>query len=845
MNEENVRIKDPVKYRQLAEARYRENEYSSLVNLSQEELHKIIYDLKIRQIELELQNEELKLMENPLYHLLEMQNNELKQKQEELVKYQLLLAETERIGRVGGWELDIDTGKQIWTEGTKNIHEVSSDYEPTLESGISFYTSGSLPIISQAVKRAIEYQEPFDLQLEILTAKGSLLKVNAIGKVDSKNRRIYGFFQDITARNLAEEKLKKSEERYKKITSGLTDYLYTVNLKDGKVVETIHDETCLIVTGYTSKEFLEDKYLWVKMVDPQDKELVVTCLNKVLKGETIPPFEHRIICKNGETRWISNTTFSNFDSNGMLVSYDGVIKNITDRKQAEEKLVKYTDHIELKNIELDMALYSSEIAIERANEMARKAEMANKSKSVFLANMSHEIRTPLNAIIGFSQLMRRDRLLTDSQKEYNSSIIRAGEYLLELINDILELSKVEAGRVVLNPTNVNLHSILDDIRLIFKARAESKRLQFNFEKSEDLPFYIFVDESKLRRIFINLIGNAVKFTEEGSVTVQIKTEKIDDSKDKLIVKIHDTGPGIPENEIGDLFRHFVQTSSGIKKGTGTGLGLALSRELAILMGGNITVLSEIGFGSVFTFYVEIKKGKNEKIENNSLKNVIKIEDTERPHRVLVVDDKEENLYVVGKLLKMVGFETHEAINGEDAVKKFNEWNPDLILMDLRMPVMDGYEATRQIKLTEKGKLTPIVALTASTFEEEKNKIEILGMQGYIRKPFTENELFSVIGKLLGIRYIYDDSLSSQSKYDKDDEGMIDDIMKLPDGLVSKLLAALSAADLDRVIELLDEIDAGNIKLSDYLKQLANNYDYDYLKHILNKKRGISDSRTKT
>jgi PAS domain S-box-containing protein len=495
------------------------------------------------------------------------------------------------------------------------------------------------------------------------------------------------------------------------------------------------------------------------------------------------------------------------DESGEPVALIGVARDITKQKELEAVLLTAT----------------------------QDAEMANKAKSIFLANMSHEIRTPLNAIIGFSQLMNRESLLTDSQKEYNISIIRAGEHLLSLINDILELSKMEAGRLELNPVSVDLQSLFVDMQMIFKEPAKTKHLQFIFETDPDVPQYVIVDDNKLRRIFINLIGNAIKFTSEGGIAVRVRVDKIDEVKSNLIAEIQDSGTGIPENELGKLFKHFVQTSAGISKSSGSGLGLALSRELAVLMGGDITLSSEVGKGSVFTFHVEIKKGMAGAHENIIRKRVAGIEKVQENYRILVVDDKVENLQVVVNLLKMVGFETMEAVNGEEAITKFEAWNPHLILMDMRMPVMDGYEATRRIKLTEKGKLTPIVALTASSFENERRKTIALGMQGHIRKPFRESELFGTIGNILGINYIYEEEASvTYEKYYASNETIAEDISKLPYKLVSQMKDAVAVADLDLLIHLIHTIESDNPDLANHLIDLANNYDYDYLKQILNK-----------
>lgn len=517
------------------------------------------------------------------------------------------------------------------------------------------------------------------------------------------------------------------------------------------------------------------------------------------------------------------------------VFLQATVRDITELKKAEEKLVSYTSEIELKNKELDVALANEKEATLNANEMAKQAELANKAKSVFLANMSHEIRTPLNAIIGYSQLINRDPKLTPTQKDYIDSTIGASEHLLKLINDILELSKIEAGRVMLNPGNIDLIVFLEDIERIFKERTHSKQLQFLLEVSDSILRYIIVDENKLRQIFINLIGNAVKFTDKGGIAVRIRIDKVNESS-YLYVEIEDSGPGIAENELNMLFKHFVQTSSGIEKGSGSGLGLALSKELAVLMGGDVSVTSQVGKGSIFTFWVEIKEGEVEFVESKSTKRVISIDKAEKAYRILAVDDQKDNLRILVNLLKLVGFETNEALNGEEAIMKFNEWNPDLILMDLRMPVMDGYEATRRIKLTEKGSETPVIILSASTFEGERKRIDAMGIQGFIRKPFREDELFDKLQKVLGVKYIYEEEApSTQSKYLLNDEAIADDIENLPNELVSKMNVALSVADFDMLIDLINSIDPKYEELAKYLKSLANNFDYDYLHQLLNRK----------
>ncbi|MCK9411563.1 MAG: PAS domain S-box protein [Prolixibacteraceae bacterium] len=614
---------------------------------------------------------------------------------------------------------------------------------------------------------------------------------------------LIGIGRDITNRRLAEEALRESENIMRSITDSAYDAIIMI---DSEGLISYWNPAAERIFGYNRSEAMGVNlhHLIVPSSYNAAHFSAFPIFQQMGQGATVGKTMDLEALRKDGTEIIVQFSLSAIQINNKWHAV-GVLRDITDQKKIEQALVK----------------------------AKQEAEMANKFKSIFLANMSHEIRTPLNAIIGFSQLINRDKMLSDSQKEYNVSIIHAGEHLLSLINDILELSKIEAGRVVLNPADMDLFALLDDIQMIFTERTQSKNLQFLFDKDDDLPQYIFVDEAKLRQIFVNLIGNALKFTEEGGIAVRARVDSIGVIKKMLVVEVQDSGPGIPMEEMDKLFKHFEQTSSGINKGSGTGLGLALSRELALLMGGDITVNSEVGRGSIFTFQVEIKDGNADAIEKSERKGVIGIESSNTTYRILVVDDRNDNLKVASNLLKLVGFETEEAVNGEEAIEKFESWSPHLILMDMRMPVMDGYEATRRIKATEKGQKTPIVALTASTFEDELKKIQELGMQGYIRKPFRENDLFNTIGKILGINYIYENVIETErTNYSHDTEAIALAIKKIPNSMLLKMQNALDVADLDLLVQLINTMEADNSELSKLLLNLATDYDYDQLQGIL-------------
>ena len=676
-------------------------------------------------------------------------------------------------------------------------------------------------IVLDRIRRAID--DGFDapvMELKCLKLNGTTLYAEVQGTIINYEgvKCVHVSLHDITESKKMADELQKINARFRSMIANISDVIAIMDADGIKKYESPNMKKFFgwlpeDNTGRTAFSF----------VHPDDIPIARKGFYTVL-GEynSVQTMEFRFKCKDGTYKPVELTAVNMLNDpliNGVMVS----LRDITTRKQAENILRETNAQLE------------SAIAI--ANKMTMQAESANKLKSVFLANMSHEIRTPLNSIIGFSQLMNHDKTLTDSQKDHLISINRAGEHLLVLINDILELSKIEAGREVLNPANVDLQALLNDIRMIFKEQAQSKQLRFIFEIAVEIPRYVIVDDSKLRRIFFNLIGNAIKFTDEGGISVRTRVHKVNKDTGSLVVEIHDSGPGISENELEKLFRPFEQTSAGILSGRGTGLGLALSRELAILMGGNITVVSETNEGSIFTFHVEIKEGKHEDHINSITKRIIGIDNAKNAFRILVVDDKAENRKVVINLLNLVGFETNEAVNGEDAIAKFQEWNPHLVLMDMRMPVMDGYEATRRIKLTEKGRQTPVLALTASSFEEERKKAISLLIHGYIRKPFRESELFGAIGTVLGIKYIYEEEtvMFVPGNNTKTDVAFALDLSNLPESLVIQMREALEVANFNLLTEHIKRIKPDYSELADYLIILANNFDYVRLKKILNQK----------
>jgi len=455
-------------------------------------------------------------------------------------------------------------------------------------------------------------------------------------------------------------------------------------------------------------------------------------------------------------------------------------------------------------------------------------QQANRAKSVFLANMSHEIRTPMNAILGFSQLMLRDQGLTPQQCQYLGTINRSGEHLLALINDILEMSKIEAGRTSLSLSTFDLPVLLKDLEMMFRVRTNEKKLAFSVEVIGDVPQYIVTDINKLRQVFINVLGNAVKFTEQGGIGVRVRVDREGATGPFLRVEIEDTGPGISPDEQDKLFRQFEQTKTGQQAGTGTGLGLAISREFVRLMGGDITLNSQVGKGSVFVIRLPLKEGEAQAVEaKEKPRHVLRLQSGQATCRVLIADDIEDNRHLLAQLLAPVGFEIRLATNGAEAIREFEQWRPHLILMDFRMPVMDGHEAIRRIRATAGGKEPKIIAVTASAMDENRLDLMAIGADDFISKPFREVELFQKIHSHIGVEYVYAEQPAVTSQ-EEAAELTPNSLAGWPQDLIDPMREAVITADLDQLLVKIQEVEARDPRIARGLRCLAEGFQYQKL-----------------
>jgi CheY-like chemotaxis protein/nitrogen-specific signal transduction histidine kinase len=457
------------------------------------------------------------------------------------------------------------------------------------------------------------------------------------------------------------------------------------------------------------------------------------------------------------------------------------------------------------------------LARDQAQAAEAQAEAANRAKSVFLASMSHELRTPLNAVLGFSQLMRTDASLNESQKENLDIINRSGTHLLGLINDVLEMSRIEAGRVTAEATNFDLWNTLDTIKEILYPRARAKGLRFILERAPSLPHYVRGDERKLKQVIINLAGNAVKFTQQGEIVLRAAAEK---DGAILLFEVEDTGPGIDAKAIETLFESFSQ---GNHNQEGAGLGLFISQKLVQLMGGQMAVQSELNKGAIFSFSIPCEPvAVTEMTPKHVHRRVTSLAPGQTPPRILVAEDTPESRLLMTKTLRAVGFDVVEAENGMDAVRLFDECLPGLVLMDMRMPVMDGYEAIRRIRATRQGGATPIIAVTASAFEEDRQKILALGADNFVSKPVQVGELFEKIRLLLGIAYLYAEEQAERAEV-IDQTGLAQRVAQLPADLTDELARTMAILDLDGFRALLPKVARCDLVLAENLGGLANGY----------------------
>jgi PAS domain S-box-containing protein len=729
--------------------------------------------------------------------------------------------------------------------------------------GYSSQTIQSLSVLDTVVP---EDREVIARHIELVIREGeSITETQLLSKTGEKipyyltGRRIIidnkpyilGMGLDISARKKAEQALEKANQELElkvaERTASLTESQRTLatlmsNLP-GMAYRCLNDkqwnmifvsEGCQSLTGYLPEDLINGHVVeYNQLIHSEDQSRVGQQVQEALSEKRAFQVTYRLFTQQGTEKWVWEQGQGIFNSEDEIEFIEGFITDISDWIRAEKAL-------EQSNQELRQTLNRLELTQVELQKAKDKAESANYAKSEFLANMSHELRTPLNSIIGFAQILCKDTFLNSEQQQRLSIINRSGEHLLYLINNILEMSKIEAGQISLNETSFDLRTLLQNLQGMFYLKLQNKGVQFVLDFDSNLPPYISTDEAKLRQILINLIGNAVKFTEKGQIVLRAKVEEEEiNSQYQLQIEVEDTGPGIAPEELEKLFVPFEQTSTGRKIRQGTGLGLSITKKFIQLMGGHITAISTVKVGTCFQCSIPIRLDSSETSPvQKTLGKVIGLAPEQPKYRILVVDDEVDNRLLLLDLLTPVGFSVQEASNGLEAIDIWQEWHPHLIWMDLRMPEMNGYQATQKIRLQEselyqQASPTKIIALTASTLRRERHITLRSGFNDFVIKPFKDETIWEKISLHLGVEFIYQ---KSAEVYQKGlENAMVNnqvtcadlsaDLNSMPSEWLTQLQQASRQLKGKKVLQLIKAIPPEKAALAAKLQTLAENYRF--------------------
>ncbi len=627
---------------------------------------------------------------------------------------------------------------------------------------------------------------------------------------DGKPLRMCGTHTDITARKEAEATLRESEARYRHLVENMPDVVYVYSVRRGGVY---YSARVTEILGYGVEHLLKQPRLWAESIHPEDRPAVERAVTALLDRQIPFRLEYRIRNAEGQWLWLYDRSIDmkTLDDGDTLI--EGLAMDITATKAIRDELAEHHQHLE-------------RIVEERTRELVLAkdaAETANIAKSVFLANMSHELRTPLNAILGFSQLLESDPRMPAEVRRSIATINRSGNHLLALINDVLEIARIESGRTRVAQEPFDLSATLATVEEMIQLRAESKGLELRIERADDLPVHVLGDSHRLRQVLINLLGNAVKYTDHGRVTLRVSREH----DDRLRFEVIDTGPGIAAAELERIFEPFHQTPEGIAKGEGTGLGLTISRDFVRLMGGDgIDVASELGRGSRFGFSIPLPRVEASPAASHR-RRVIGLAPGQTPPRILVAEDHPDNQRLIQELLGRIGAEVRIAANGREAIELFQQWQPRLVLMDMRMPVMDGYQATRAIRGLPGGDRTAIVAVTASAFEEDRAHVLAAGCDALIRKPIEAEGMFERIAALLGIGFEYGEDEAGQASAGNGHGHL----RALPEEIRAELMQSALKLDKEVLLRLAARIRPEWPEESERIIQLVDEYRYDRIEDL--------------
>lgn len=626
---------------------------------------------------------------------------------------------------------------------------------------------------------------------------------------------------EVAERQRVETALRKAEKKYRGIFENSIEGIFQTTI-DGRYISA--NPALARIYGYTSPAHLMvdlDDIGGQLYVDPSRRG---EFMRLVQEQGSVSDFESQVRRGDGRIIWISEKARAVRDEDGEVLYYEGAVEDITERKQAAESLRKAHHDLEVRVAERTAELAKSNEALQ-AEIIERKraedaAETASKAKSTFLAHMSHEIRTPLNAILGYAQILQRNHGLTPDQRRAVETIASSGNHLFGLIDDILDISKIEAGRMELQSVNFDLGGLIKRIEAMFRHRCEQKGISLCIESAIPQPCKVHGDEGKLRQVLINLLGNAVKFTSRGEVRLKICAAEGDLRR----FEVSDTGTGIPEEEQERVLEPFHQGARGVRKG-GAGLGLTISRRFVELMGGGLSFTSREGAGSCFEFTALLPQAAD-----SSLVHEQHFQHLVEGSRVLalVVDDIRENRDVLASMLQAIGCETVMAGNGDEAIERAREVRPDIVFMDVWMPGMNGIEATQRILAAHGGKIK-MVAHSASAFDHEQKRYLDAGFDDFFAKPFRAERLCECLQNLLHVAFESVPPAESAEPLPPPDD------FTMPTELASRLRSAAELYNTTGIKSCLADLarsgDSGR-RLAEHLQRVADRFDMDTILHFL-------------
>ncbi len=657
----------------------------------------------------------------------------------ELQKNQHQLAMAQKLAQLGSWEWQVNEGKLIWSEELYNIYGIDKDEKNLLEKVNNMTHPEDLIRVIRIIKESRETHRNFEFYYRIIREDGSIRHIHSRGNVilgaNGKVESMIGTDQDVTDRF--------REEQMEKLVMAATKSNNAVIIADhtGKI-EWVNEGFSLL-TGYTFEEVKDTHGELLRQGGTTGLIPGTELYDTVFSKKQSVVYEGKNFTKEGKEYWVITTLTPVLGTNGEVERIIAIDSDITERKKIEEDLIfanKIAEH----------SLKKGSRALQELMNAKKQLEDSMQVKEQFLAKMSHEIRTPMNAIVGLTDILL-DTQISHEQKECIDAIKLSSDNLLSIINDILDFSKLESGKVTVEALPFNPREIIDSVLFTLGFSATKKGISLHFRKEEnDLPKYVIGDAVRLRQIMLNLVSNAIKFTEHGNVTVKSKITEEDADGCKIEFIIIDTGIGIPEDRISTIFESFMQASNETtRKYGGTGLGLTIVKQLAELQGGSVSVTSKLEEGSAFYISIPYKKYTSEipPVTKDQKKlpeeNIIGA-------RILLAEDNEMNQMLALKIFARWKLHLEVAENGEKALMKLKENDFDLVLMDIQMPVMDGYEATRQIRnnLPAPKSAVPIIAMTAHAMVGEADKCINLGMDDYISKPFNQQDLYNKICSVL-------------------------------------------------------------------------------------------------